>query len=92
MFIHIGNDHVIREEDVVLIIDRNMITSSVIMEELMDNANVKQKVYGPSDEAKSVIITTEQIYYSSLSVAALEKRAGMVSTISKLDDFVEELE
>ncbi|MFC4558492.1 extracellular matrix regulator RemB [Virgibacillus kekensis] len=92
MFIHIGNDNVIRSEDVISIIDRNVITSSSIMEEMMENAAKQKIVVSPVDEAKSVVITNQKIYYSSLSVSTLKKRASMISTISKLDDFSDELE
>lgn len=92
MFIHIGNDNVIQSKDVITIIDRNVVTSSSIMEEMMDNAKKQEIVLGPTDQAKSVVITNKQIYYSSLSVSTLKKRASMISTISKLDDFSDELE
>ncbi|MFD2761353.1 extracellular matrix regulator RemB [Lentibacillus juripiscarius] len=92
MFIHIGNDNVIQSKDVISIIDRNVVTSSSIMEEMMENATIRKKVFGPTDEAKSVVVTAEEIYYSSLSVSTLKKRASMISTISKLDDYSDELD
>ncbi|WP_164670568.1 extracellular matrix regulator RemB [Virgibacillus doumboii] len=92
MFIHIGNDNVIQSKDVITIIDRNVVTSSGVMEEMMENAGKQDIVFGPTDEAKSVVITSEEIYFSSLSVSTLKKRASMISTISKLDDFSDELE
>lgn len=92
MFIHIGNDNVIQSKDVVTIIDRNVVTSSGVMEEMMENTRKQEIVFGPTDEAKSVVITSEEIYFSSLSVPTLKKRASMISTISKLDDFSDELE
>lgn len=92
MFIHIGNDNVIQSKDVISIIDRNIISSSIIMEEMMNNVKSQERVYGPTDEAKSVVITNEQVYFSTLSVSTLKKRASMISTISKLDDFSDELE
>ncbi|MGP4063364.1 extracellular matrix regulator RemB [Oceanobacillus sp. M65] len=91
MFIHIGNDNVIRSQDVVAIIDYNLISSSTIMEEMMKNAGKEKKVVGPTVDAKSVMITKEIIYYSTLSVSTLKKRASMISTISKLDDFSDEI-
>lgn len=91
MFIHIGNDNVIRSQDVVAIIDYNLISSSTIMEEMMENTGKEKKVVGPTVDAKSVMITKEIIYYSTLSVSTLKKRASMISTISKLDDFSDEI-
>ncbi len=55
-------------------------------------ANSKKKIVGPTVDAKSVVITNEQIYLSTLSVVTLKKRASMIATISKLDDYSNELE
>lgn len=92
MFIHIGNDNVIQSKDVISIIDRNVISSSSIMEEMIKRANKNKSIVTPTEEAKSVVITKDLIYFSSLSVATLKKRASMISTISKLDDYTDELE
>lgn len=93
MFIHIGNATVIQSKDVITIIDRNVISSSLIMEEMIKNAEEADKVDGDtSEESKSVVITSDRIYFSSLSVSTLKKRTSMVSTISKLDDYSEELD
>ncbi|WP_100011707.1 extracellular matrix regulator RemB [Lentibacillus sediminis] len=91
MFIHIGNDHVIQSEEVIAIVDYHLISSSTIMEEMMVRAKNEKKVFGPTRDAKSVMITTGNIYYSTLSVNTLKKRASMISTISKMDDFSDEL-
>lgn len=88
MFIHIGNDNVIRTEDIITIIDQDIISSSVVMEEMMKNV----KIIGPNEETKSLVITEDVTYFSTLSVATLEKRASMISTISKLDDYTDDLE
>ncbi|MFS0673798.1 extracellular matrix regulator RemB [Ornithinibacillus sp. 179-J 7C1 HS] len=90
MFIHIGNGNVIRSKDIVSIVDHNIISSSTIMDEMM-TAN-KEEILGPKVGAKSVVITNNQLYFSTLSVATLKKRASMISTISKLDDYSEDLE
>ncbi|SET74872.1 protein of unknown function [Oceanobacillus limi] len=90
MFIHIGNDNVIRSSDIITIIDQSIVSSSSIMEELMtEKAN---DIKGPTDDVKSVVITSDIIYLSTLSVSTLKKRASMISTISKLDDYSEDLE
>lgn len=92
MFIHIGNDHVIRSEKIISIVERNIIQSSSMMEEMVGSLKKKSKVYGPKKNAKSVVITSEYIYYSPLSVPTLKKRAKMTSTISKLEDYTDEIE
>lgn len=92
MFIHIGNANVIQTENIITIIDRNVISSSTIMEEMVDAAKKQGKIGGPMAEAKSVVITNDIIYFSSLSVPTLKKRASMISTISKLEDYTDEPE
>jgi extracellular matrix regulatory protein B len=90
LFIHIGNGNVIRSKDIVSIIDYNIISSSVIVDEMM-RENLDQTI-GSEEGAKSVVITNDHLYWSTLSVATLRKRASMMSTISKLDDYSEDLE
>ncbi|MCT2535516.1 DUF370 domain-containing protein [Aquibacillus koreensis] len=93
MFIHIGNDNVIRSDDVIAIIDNNLVSSSTINEQMLFNQKKDKKVVDPEqDIAKSVVITKEFIYYSPLSVLTLKKRASMISTISKLEDYSEAFE
>ncbi|OZU89475.1 DUF370 domain-containing protein [Virgibacillus indicus] len=91
MFIHIGDDHVVRSRDVIAIIDFQLISSSIIMDEMMTESEKQNKIFGSKWDAKSVMITRERIYYSTLSVSTLKKRASMISTLSKLDDFSDEV-
>lgn len=88
MFIHIGDGNVIRTNDIISIIDQDVISSSLVMEEMMQNV----KTAGPDTKTKSIVITTDIIYSSTLSVATLKKRASMISTISKLEDYTDDLE
>jgi len=92
LFVHIGGNHVIQSETIVTIVDRDLVTSSTIMEEMMTGNTKKEIVFGSISEAKSIVITTDSIYCSSLSVPTLQKRASMISTISKLEDYSEEIE
>jgi len=90
MFIHIGDDHVIESEDVISIIDCELISSSSIVEEMIFNQRKNQRVFEtPDADAKAIVITKDYIYFSSLSVLTLKKRANMTSTLNKLEDFSE---
>lgn len=60
------------------------------MDEMMSNS--KEKIIGPLNDAKSVVITNDYLYLSTLSVGTLKKRASMISTISKLEDYSNDLE
>ncbi|TGB01284.1 extracellular matrix regulator RemB [Halobacillus salinus] len=93
MFIHIGDDHVIQSKDVVAIIDHSLVGSSSIIEEMLFNQRKNRRVVETEDhEAKSIVITQDVIYFSPLSVFTLKKRANMMTTLNKLEDFSEETE
>lgn len=94
MFIHIGDDNVIRSEEVIAIIDHNLISSSTINEQMLFNQRKNKKVLDLQQEeaSKSIVITKDYIYYSPLSVLTLKKRASMISTISKLEDYSDTFE
>lgn len=90
MFIHIGEDHVIESGDVISIIDYELLNSSSIVEEMIQNQRLNQRVFeSPNAEAKSIVVTKDYIYFSPLSVFTLKKRANMTSTLNNIEDFAE---
>lgn len=91
MFIHIGNGNVIRTKEIVAIIDCNLLSSSSIVDEMIEAWEKNKKVSGPRKNAKSIMLTEDHVYFSSLSVSTLKKRSSMMSTINKLDDYSDEL-
>lgn len=91
MFIHIGNDHVIRSRDIVSIINYDMVESSSITEKIMEQMGDMDEIKGDKKEAKSLIITVDQIYYCSLSVTTLKKRSSIRSMLQKFKNYSEEL-
>lgn len=88
MFIHIGDNNVISTNDIISIIDYELISSSIILEEVMEEG----ECIGSEESAKSIVITDDVIYLSSLAVLTLTKRASLISTISNLEDFSEDIE
>ncbi|MBM7552209.1 extracellular matrix regulator RemB [Thalassobacillus pellis] len=92
MFIHIGDDQVIRSKDVVAIIDHNLISSSSIIEEMIFNQRKNKNVIeNQAQDAKAIVITQDEIFFSPLSVMTLKKRANMMATLNKLEDFSEKI-
>ena len=90
MFIHIGDDQVIQSNDVISIIDYNLVSSSTINEEMLQQLKRKKEVIVSDEElTKAVVITSDKVYYSPLSVLTLKKRTSMISTISRLEDFTD---
>ncbi|SDC40126.1 protein of unknown function [Pelagirhabdus alkalitolerans] len=88
MFIHIGDDQVIRAEEIVAMIDQQYVHSSSINEEMIEHEEELQEDLSLDDDVtKSIIITTDSIYYSSLSILTLKKRSSMISTLDHLDDY-----
>lgn len=89
MFIHIGNDNVIRSREIVLILDYEVITSSTFMEEMMEKNRQLKKVKQLSPDVKSAIFTEDHIYLSPLTVSTLKKRSSISAMISKLKKYTE---
>lgn len=87
MFIDIGDDNVIQTDDIIVIIDHTITSSSTIMVEMLGS---KQKI-GNEKLAKSAVITEENIYLSSLSVATLKKRTSMISMVNNLDNYTDNI-
>lgn len=92
MFIHIGNDHVIRSREIVAIVEYNVITSSSIMEQMIEEGRNRNTVFGPMDDAKAVVITEHNVYFSSLSVSTLKKRSSIVAMLSKTKEYTNQTE
>ncbi|GAA0335743.1 hypothetical protein J18TS1_32410 [Oceanobacillus oncorhynchi subsp. incaldanensis] len=90
MFIHIGNDNVIRSREIVAIIDYDLYTNASGMYQMIQEWKQQNKVSGPEKKAKSIVVTADHIFFSSLSVTTLRKRSGILTTISNLDDYYEE--
>src|SRR5690625_7419021 len=90
MFIHIGNDHVIRSRDIVTIINYDMVESSTVTDKIMDQMGNLDTIKGNKEDAKSIIVTVDQIYYCSLSVTTLKKRSSIRSMLQKFKNRSEE--
>ena len=91
MFIHIGNGNVIWSKDVIAIIDYQIISSSVIMGEMIQAWKKEKKIIGPISNAKSIIVTKNEVYYTAVSVSTLKKRTSIKQGISNEKDFSDEI-
>lgn len=87
MFIHLGEDIVIRSEDVVAIIDQQLIDSSSIINEFLQGQQDKKNIIeGSKGYIKSVVVTRDRIYFSPLSSVTLKRRAQMISELESYGD------
>lgn len=91
MFIHIGNGNVIHSQDVIAIIDYQIINSSTMMSEMVDAWKKERQVIGSVKNAKSIMITNDKLYFMTVSVTTLKKRASMIQSISNLEDLSDEV-
>ncbi|MFJ5624459.1 extracellular matrix regulator RemB [Peribacillus loiseleuriae] len=74
MYLHIGEDILVKTDEVIAILDKNLLNSSPIMEEfLQERAEVTQNLAKSS--IKSIIITNAMVYYSPLASATLKRRS-----------------
>lgn len=74
----IGNDDVIETDKIICILDYQPNASQ--LRKLIDERKRAEKVVGNEKEAKSIIITDDQIYFSYLSTQTLKKREDLYMT------------
>lgn len=88
MFIHLGENVIVRSTDVITILDQRLLKSSSIVNEFMDYHKSKI-VEIASGKIKSIVVTVDKVYFSPLSSGTLKRRALHVSEIEKV--FEEEI-
>lgn len=76
MFLHLGGDYVVSNDQIVVILDYQLHSHSKITRNYIENCQEKGSCHDISEEnPKSVIVTTSGIYFSQISPATLKKRA-----------------
>jgi extracellular matrix regulatory protein B len=86
LFIHLGENVVVHSKDIVVILDRQILKSSSIVQEFLDKQR-HQVVNLKNGETKSVVVTIDKIFFSPLASNTLKKRAHIIHDI---DSFHEE--
>lgn len=81
MFIHLGHDHIINQDDVIGIFDiENTSTSKITREFLVEMSKKNKVIYVNDDLPKSFVIVRKGqdsvIYITSLASSTLKKRSG----------------
>ncbi|MFS0821085.1 DUF370 domain-containing protein [Bacillus timonensis] len=78
MFIHLGDNVMVRSSDVITILDRQLLKSSSIVNEFLDVQ--KDRVVELSNgNTKSVVVTVDNVYFSPLSSSTLKRRSQQVA-------------
>lgn len=75
MYIHLGGEKVILSSELVAIFDISIEQSSKISKQFISHAlEQKNVVRIGEEEAKSIVVTQNEVYYSPISSATLKKR------------------
>ncbi|WP_071393104.1 extracellular matrix regulator RemB [Bacillus tuaregi] len=74
MYIHFGEETIVKTKDIIAIIDKNSFTSSTNMDDFLQQYK-NQSEHLIKGSFKSVIVTTEQLYFSPLASSTLKKRS-----------------
>lgn len=78
MYIHIGEDIDIRGSDLIAILDRKSVNSTVFIEEFLQR-NRKNIIDLSKKSVKSIVITKDKVYLSSLASETLKNRFNVMS-------------
>ncbi|TYS64405.1 DUF370 domain-containing protein [Bacillus infantis] len=73
MYVHIGEDILVRTRDIIAIIDKQSVSSSKYIEEFLQQHD--QVVNLTKGSFKSIVITGDKVYYSPLASGTLKKRS-----------------
>ena|SRR5690625_2957024 len=84
MFMIIGNDEVIKTEEIICILDYQLMKTAKKLQLIKEQKNNIYLVEN-EDQIKSIIITEGIIYYSPFSTHTLKKRESFYTTIKKLE-------
>ena len=80
MFIHLGENTVIRDSEIIGIFDMDTSTVNKATRDYLSRAEKEKRViYVNYDLPKSFIITDSRVYVSPLNTATLNKRAEKLS-------------
>lgn len=74
MYIRVDREEVIKSKDLIAILDQKSIDNSRIMQEYVD-ASIDYEIQTKKKPCKSIVITTDNVYFSHLSSATLIKRS-----------------
>lgn len=80
MYIHLGNETVVREDEIVGIFDLDTTTVSKHSRKFLEISEKQKKVINVSYELpKSFIVTKDKkVYISQISTATLQKRSNIL--------------
>ena len=89
MYLHLGQDTVVREGDIIGVFDLENTSVSKITKEFLDTKEKKGWIYNVSYELpKSFVLCADKegtkVYITQISSATLRKRAGFMEGIANI--------
>ncbi len=76
MYLHLGDDRVVRMAEVVAILDARLLRTSEVNQRFFERAAAAGRVLGHNlAGARSVVVTVRGLYPSAISAATLARRA-----------------
>ncbi|MFE8697637.1 extracellular matrix regulator RemB [Cytobacillus sp. FJAT-53684] len=78
MYIHVGEDILVRSKDIIAILDKESFNSSKYVEEFLECKN-HSIVNLSKGSFKSVVITAKEVYFSPLASGTLKKRSQQLA-------------
>lgn len=82
MYIHLGGEKIIRSSELIAIFDTSIEKSSKVSKQFVTQAqanNTLERI--GEEEAKSIVVTKNIVYYSPISSSTLKKRAKLLLEI-----------
>jgi len=79
LYIYLGDETLVNTKDIVAIIDKVSFQSSSENMETFHHHQAKAAFHQKQESIKSIIVTTERIYYSPLASSTLKKRTQKLS-------------
>lgn len=78
MYLHVGEEVLVRTKDIIAILDIDSTSTSPFMEEFIARQE-QQVVHLAKGTVKSIVVTGNHIYYSPLASGTLKKRSQKLS-------------
>lgn len=74
MYVHIGDDILVRTIDIIFILDKQTIVSSEITKGFLENHR-SASINSENNAYKSIVVTKDTIYFSPIASNTLKKRS-----------------
>ncbi|GIN40026.1 MULTISPECIES: extracellular matrix regulator RemB [Heyndrickxia] len=74
MYLHVGEDVMVRTDEIIAILDKGSVIDSAIFQEFLQKNEKKKMLNLSKGDFKSIVITDHQHYLSPLASGTLVKR------------------